>query len=44
MIVLKLVTHFQYDDHHIILDVIAHVENDIFMFQITLQNTWAILP
>jgi hypothetical protein len=30
LIVLALVIHFQYDDHNILLDVVAHVETCIF--------------
>ncbi len=34
--VLALVTHFQQDDHPILLDVITHVETSISPFQMTL--------
>jgi hypothetical protein len=38
------VTHFQWDDHPILFDAIAHVDTDIFPFHLTLQDTQALLP
>jgi hypothetical protein len=36
LIVFALVIHFQQDDHHILLDVIAHVETCILSLQMAL--------
>ncbi len=37
-------THFEQDDHTILLDVMAHVETNISLFQTALQNTHNLLP
>jgi hypothetical protein len=39
-----LVTHFEQDDHTILLDAMANVEISIFSFHIALQNTRNLLP
>ncbi len=44
IITFAFVIHFQHDDHPILLDVIAHVETNISLFQITLQDTQTMLP
>ncbi len=44
IIIIAFVIHFQQDDHPIFLDVIAHVETNISLFQITLQDTRTMLP
>jgi hypothetical protein len=44
LIILALVICFQQDDHHILLDAMAHLEIDIFPFHVILQDTQALLP
>jgi len=43
LIVLTLVSHFQQDDHFILLDGVAHVKTDSYPFQVTLWDTCAML-
>jgi len=43
LIVPTLVSHFQQDDHLILLDGVAHVKTDSYPFQITLWDTRAML-
>jgi hypothetical protein len=43
-IIHALVTHFQQHEHCILLDVVAHVETNIFPFQLALYDTQALLP
>jgi hypothetical protein len=44
LIIFALVIHFQHDDHPILLVAIAHVDINIFPFQMALQDTRAMLP
>ncbi len=41
LIVHTLLIHFQYDDHPILLNVVAHVETDTSLFQMALQDVQA---
>jgi len=43
LIVPTLVSHFQQDDHLILLDGVAHVKTDSYPFQVTLWDTRAML-
>jgi galactokinase len=44
LIALALIFHFQQDDHCILLDVMAHVETDIYPFQVALWHTYVMFP
>jgi hypothetical protein len=43
LIVLALISHFQQDDHLILLDAMAHVKINTYPFQVTLWDTCAML-
>jgi hypothetical protein len=43
LIALSLISRFQQDDHTTFLNVVAHVKIVIYPFQVTLQDTNAML-
>jgi hypothetical protein len=43
-LLLHFVTHFQLDDHHILLDVMSHVKINIFHSQLGMWDTQVLLP
>jgi len=44
LVIIALFFRFQQDDHPTLLNVMAHVETGTYPFQVTLQNTRAMLP